>query len=106
MDSGRWRVDNRQQTVENEQHTTAELMFTAEDASDSHSLDEALLVEGVGQVSLVAQHEDRDAGQLRLVQQVVQLVPGGLQLLLVGGVHHVPARGERTSQAEHTAYKS
>lgn len=40
----------------------------------------------------------RDALELRLVQQVVKLILGGLDLLLVGGIHHVPAR---EGQAEH-----
>jgi len=34
----------------------------------------------------------RDALELRLVEQVVQFILGGLYLLLVGGIHHVPAR--------------
>lgn len=34
----------------------------------------------------------RDALQLRLVKQVVQFVLGGLYLLLVSSIHHVPAR--------------
>lgn len=36
----------------------------------------------------------RDPLQLGLVQQVVQLVLGGLDLLLVSGVHHVPGEGD------------
>lgn len=34
----------------------------------------------------------RDALELRLVEQVVQFILGRLYLLLVGSVHHVPAR--------------
>uniref|UniRef100_A0A1I8IJP9 G_PROTEIN_RECEP_F1_2 domain-containing protein n=1 Tax=Macrostomum lignano TaxID=282301 RepID=A0A1I8IJP9_9PLAT len=59
------------------------------DAVKAEPLDKLPLVEGALQVSLVAQHEHRDALQLRLVEQVVQLVPGRLQLVGVGRVHHV-----------------
>lgn len=52
-------------------------------------LDDLLLIQGVGEVSLVAEDQDRDPSQLRLVQQVVQLVPRGLDLLQIGRVHHV-----------------
>ena len=36
------------------------------DGVQVHLLDEAVLVEGAGKVALVAQHQDRDAGQLQV----------------------------------------
>ena len=36
---------------------------------------EAVFVQGVRQVPFIAQHQNRYSGQLRLLQQVVQLVP-------------------------------
>lgn len=59
------------------------------DGRQVHLLDDLLLIQGVGEVSLVAEDQDRDACQLRLVEEVVQLVPRGLDLLQIGCVHHV-----------------
>ncbi len=51
--------------------------------------DEFLLVESIGQVALVAEHEHRNAGQLRLVEQIVEFGLGGAEGLLVRRVDHV-----------------
>lgn len=59
------------------------------DGRQVHLLYDLLLIQGVGEVSFVAQHQDRDPGQLGLVEEIVQLVPRRLDLLQVGGVHHV-----------------
>jgi len=54
-----------------------------------HLLDEAVLIQRPGQVPLVPQHQNWNPCQLWLFKEVVKLVPGGLDLLQVGGVHHV-----------------
>jgi len=56
--------------------------------------DQLLLVKRVGQVFLVAQHEHGDALQLGLVQQLVQLVSGRLEFLVIRCIHHVAEKGE------------
>ena len=58
-------------------------------ASQLHvqAVDDLLDGQGSGQVVLVAKDEDRDASQLRLVQQVLELGLGALQLVQVLGVH-------------------
>jgi len=59
------------------------------DSAQVHFLDEFLFVEGARQVSFVAQDQDGNARQLRLVQQILQFVPRRFELFVVGGVHHV-----------------
>ena len=54
-----------------------------------HLFDELLLVEGAGQVPFVAQDEDGNTGQLRLIQQILKFVSRSFQLFVIGGVHHV-----------------
>lgn len=54
-----------------------------------HPFDEAVLVESVGQVALITQHQHRDAGQLLLLQQTVKFIPGRLDLVRIRGVDHV-----------------
>lgn len=58
-------------------------------AGQIHALDQASLVEGAGHVTLIAQHQHRNANQLWFVQQRVQLITRCLHLVHIGGVHHV-----------------
>ena len=44
------------------------------DGVQVHLLDQAVLVQSVGKISLVAQHQDWDSDQLRLFQEIVKLV--------------------------------
>lgn len=57
------------------------------------SFDQSLFVQSTLLVPLIAQHQHRDAGQLLLVQQRMQLISGRLHLLQVGGVHHITGIG-------------
>ena len=44
------------------------------DGVQVHLLDQSVFVESVWKIAFVAQNQNRDADQLRLLQQVVQLV--------------------------------
>ena len=63
-----------------------------------HALYELRLIESGWQVALVAEHQDGNGSELRLVKQVVQLVARSLNLLVVSSVNHVAAA---TRQAFH-----
>jgi len=52
------------------------------DGVQVHLLDQAVLVQSIGKISFVAQHQDRNSDQLRLLEQVVQLVAGRFNLVL------------------------
>ncbi len=68
---------------------TPTVVWMVAELSDSHSLYQVPFPEGIWKVHLVTQDEDRDACQLRLVQETVQLILGGVQLLVVRCIHHV-----------------
>ena len=63
--------------------------FAILDRVQVHFLDQPVLVQGVGKIPLVAQHQNRDSDELWLFQQVVKLVPRGFDFIQIGGVHHV-----------------
>jgi len=54
-----------------------------------HFLNQLFLVQGSREVTFIAENQDRNAGQLRLVQKVLQFISRRLELFVVGGVHHV-----------------
>lgn len=55
-----------------------------------HDFDDLLNGEGTWQVVLVSEDQDRDAGQLRLVQQVTELCPGCIQLIMICRIQNEP----------------
>jgi len=55
------------------------------DGVQVHLLDQAVLVQGIGKISLVAQHQDRDTDQLGLFQEVVKLISRSFDLVLKAG---------------------
>ena len=59
------------------------------DGVQVHLLNQTILIQSIGKIALVAQHQDRDANQLGLLQQVVQLVSRCLNLVQVRSVDHV-----------------
>ena len=52
------------------------------DGVQVHLLDQAVLVQSVGKISLVAQHQDWDSDQLRLFQEIVKLVSRSFDFVL------------------------
>ena len=52
------------------------------DGVQVHLLDQPVLVQSVGKISLVAQHQDWDSDQLRLFQEIVKLVSRSFDFVL------------------------
>jgi hypothetical protein len=52
------------------------------DGVQVHLLDQAVFIQGIGKISLVAQHQDWDSHQLRLFQEVVKLISRSFNLVL------------------------
>lgn len=65
----------------------------------SHSLNQSSFIQRSGNVPLVAEHQHRNADQLGLVQQRVQLVPGRFHLVQIGRIHHVAVDSTKTSKS-------
>ena len=64
-----------------------------------HLLNKNLLWEGFRFVQLVAQNQQRYPSKRRLVQKVVQLVPGDSNIIPVRSVHYIPASQPMRSQS-------
>jgi hypothetical protein len=58
--------------------------------SSSHLLDQVHFLEGSIYVIFVAENQYGNIGERRLAEELVQLVPGLLQGLRVGRIHHIP----------------
>lgn len=63
--------------------------FSILNGAQVHFLDKFLFIQGPRQVSLIAENEDGNAGELGLVEQILQLVSRRFQLLVICGVDHV-----------------